>query len=146
MELGHGWCAGSLITPSGQMASWEFARPEWWHCSSRWVGPPSTGESPRKLNNHLFFGNCPFSVSSTFLPNYFQKRSVDALAERQMEHESGENPSVPYCSSSFFKKWQLSEIQFMNQSPLSVSCWWPKGPVHKGYCVTKSYRKICSVN
>lgn len=77
----------SLITPLSQLAFWEFSQPKWWHCSSLVDETPTNWVTSAEIKQIVCsFGNCLFSVFSTFLPNYFQKWRVSVLAERQMEH------------------------------------------------------------
>lgn len=45
--------ASSLIIPSSQMASWEFAQPKWWRCSFLVYETPTNGVTSAEIKQSL---------------------------------------------------------------------------------------------
>lgn len=93
------------------MASWEFVWPELVALLILVGEPPTNWRASMKIKQSLILWELPFLCVPYFLAQLLSETERGYTGRRTDEtRKQGENASVTYCSSSFLKKWQLSEI------------------------------------
>lgn len=135
MELGIG-DAPSFITPS-QMASWEFARPKWWHCSPQVDEIATNWVVSAELNNHLLFWSWSLSLVLSY-PTTFRNGGWICWQKGRWNTENRVRKHLSCIAQVLLKKQQqLWEIHISWIRASFCSELVTEGSVYKWYCLTK---------